>query len=63
MSYDPSSPSDRLDHEPDVPAICEWCDATLDDADMNPDAFGRAGGFICQRCFQTWFQAESPSNA
>jgi hypothetical protein len=59
MSYDPQSPSDRADMEPDETADCEWCAVSIDAADLNVEAFERFGGLICPHCIEVWSERQS----
>lgn len=51
MSYDPQSPSDRADMEPDDVLICEFCDEQIDESDVSIEAFEASCCPICKTCF------------
>jgi hypothetical protein len=65
MSYDPQSPSDRADMEPDEAAVCEWCSEIIDPSDVDVEAFETFGGLICRECAEAWagaYEATAPQS-
>jgi len=58
MSFDPRSPSDRANMEPDLMAVCRWCDESIDEIDVSIEAFEVMGDPCCKSCFQDWGEVQ-----
>ena len=54
MSFDPRSPSDCADLEPETALVCEWCDEVIDQVDIDVEAFEVMDGACCKSCFEDW---------